>query len=255
LVRDAEYAVMTDCPQLDLPLVRVVMEQLTRELRRLFPFLRPPSRPAVLLVFARPEEYRAFPMRIAQQMGSVAREPTSDGYTVVGVATSWFDPQKGSLRPVYFHEFVHAWLSQAGGLVCEGHWLHEAVANYLQLKLFPQSGFEELARRSFEQGAARPLRELCSAQPVAISDYWQLVMVFRMLVSKAPYSERLPKLFEAARAHSSFDLGLYLTEVFGVDWDQFEADWAAYCRQSLPAASSAPSGPGAAVESAATPGS
>ncbi len=259
LARDAEYAIMSDAADLDLPMVRAVIAQLTRELRRLFPFLPPPSRPPVLLVFAKAEDYRAFPPRIAERMGSTAREPTSDGYTIVGVATSSFDPQKGSLRPVFFHEFVHAWLSQAGGLACEGHWLHEAVANYMQLKLFPQPGFDELVRQSLDAGAARPLRELCSEQPVRVSNYWQLVTIFRMLVSKPPYSERLPKLFEAARAHSSFDLGLYLAEAFGVDWDRFAADWAAYCDEVFPKAPSpsapaAPPAEPAAASDAAAPG-
>ncbi len=260
LVRDAEYAILTDAAGLDLLMVRAVMAQLTRQLRRLFPFLPPPSRPPVLLVFAKADDYRSFPPRIAERMGSTAREPTSDGYTIVGVATSWWDAQKGSLRPVFFHEFVHAWLSQAGGLACEGHWLHEAVANFMQLSLFPQPGFDELVRRSLDAGAARPLRELCSERPVRVSDYWQLVTVFRMLVSKPPYSERLPKLFEAARAHSSFDLGLYLAEAFGVDWDQFVADWTAYCDEAFPnaavpsASSAPPAEPAAAPDPAAPAG-
>lgn len=237
LVRDAEYAVMTDAAELDLPIVQAVLVHLTGELRRLFPFLSPPARPPVLIVFANRDEYRKFPGRIAERMGSVAREPNTDGYTIVGVATSYYDPQKGSLRPVYFHEFTHAWLSQAGGLACEGHWLHEAVANHMQLQLFPQSNFDELVRQSFMAGTARPLQELCSDRPVQTSDYWQLVTVFRMLTSKTPYAERLPNLFELVRKHSSFDLSVFLTDAFGVNWARLEADWSAYVAQAFRGAS------------------
>ncbi len=236
LVRAAEYAVMTDCAELDLALTRAALESLTRDLRLHFPFLPPPPRPATLLVFAREEDYRSFPPRLAERLLSAASPPTTDGFTILGIATSYWSPEKGSMRPVFFHEFVHAWLSQAGGLVCEGHWLHEAVANWCQLRLFPEDGFDAHIRRLIETGAMRPLRELCSDRPVRRSDYAQLVAVYRMLFSREPYRSRLPELFKAVRERSSFDLDRSLRAAFGVDWQQLEADWRSFCAETYGAA-------------------
>lgn len=236
LARTAEYALMTDCVELDIPMVRAVLEMLTRDLRSHFPFLSPPARPAALLVFAKEQDYRRFPPLLAERLNSAAASPQSDGLTLLGVATSYWNPERGSLRPVYFHEFVHAWLSHAGGLACEGHWLHEAVANWHQLKYFPQSNFDALVRQEIEQGRARPLRELCSDRPVKTTEYWQLVAFYRMLVGREPYAGRLPRLFQAARAHSSFDLNRYLEEAFGVDGPRLEADWRAFCAETFGAA-------------------
>jgi hypothetical protein len=239
-VRSAEFAVLTDSADLDLKDLAAALGQLTAGLRRQLPSLPPPERPPVLAVFAREADYRAFPGRIAERLGSQASPPGSDGYTIVGVATSFWDPAKGTRRPVYFHEFAHAWLAQAGGLACEGGWLHEGVANHVQLTMVPQDGFAELIAKVIASGSAKPFGELCTDRPVRVADYWQILTLYRMLLEREPYATRLPGLFTAVRDANTFDLDRHLQPVFGVDEVRLTADWRAFCAAAYGAPAAAP---------------
>ncbi|MBM4154685.1 MAG: hypothetical protein FJ221_06605 [Lentisphaerae bacterium] len=239
-VRSAEFAVLTDCADLDLKDLAAALGGLTADLRRQLPSLPPPERPPVLAVFANEADYRAFPGRIAERLGSEASPPTSDGYTVVGVATSFWDPAKGTRRPVYFHEFVHAWLAQAGGLVCAGGWLHEGVANHFQIAMVPQDGLAASIAKAIASGAAKPFGELCTDRPVRVADYWQLMTLFRMFLEREPYATRLPGLFTAVRDANTFDLGRHLQPVFGVDEARLTADWRAFCAGAYGAPAATP---------------
>ncbi len=235
-IRSAEYAVLTDGADLDLKDLGEALGGLAADLRRQLQFLPPPPRPPVLLVFANEADYRAFPSRIAERLGSQAGPPGSDGYTVAGVASSFWDPAKGSRRPVFLHEFIHAWLAQAGGLACEGGWLHEGVANHGQLRMVPQDNFAALVARSIASGAAKPFEDLCTDRPVRTADYWQLLTLFRMMQEREPYASRLPALFTAVRDANSFDLGRQLGPVFGIDGARLTADWKDYCAATYAAA-------------------
>jgi hypothetical protein len=231
-----DYALLTDYAELDVAMLTNRLNALTGDLRTLLPAAKPPRRPPMLLIFATPEAYRQFPPRFAALFKSAAASPDNDGFTMLGVASSAWNAQKGTLRPVYLHEFTHAWLEQNGGLVCDGTWLHEGVANYVQLRHFPQANFAALVRQSLAQEATHvmPLRQLLSSRSVPLNRYWQTVTVLDLLLHKPPYAGKFPALFAELLRRNSVDLAPALQPVYGVDFTTFERDWRAHCAEKYP---------------------
>jgi hypothetical protein len=98
--------------------------------------------PPSLLIFRDREGMAAFWQRLGVVWLVDIEPPTSGGYTVQDVATSTFDAKVGTDRPVYLHEAVHAMIGHDLRLVTNRaeHWpLHEALANYVQLCVYPES--------------------------------------------------------------------------------------------------------------------
>ena len=114
--------------------------------------------PAVLLVFGSDDDYRGFSPRLGAKLGADAPPPKSDGYTLHGVATAAWSPRYGTLRPVYTHEFVHAYLIPRLGFDNQGDWLHEGLAARTQLRFHPQPGFDRIVLALAWQSPRRGLR-------------------------------------------------------------------------------------------------
>lgn len=229
------WLVLTDCADLDLAEMSGRLQKLADDLRRDFAFFPPPATPPTLIIFAHEQHYRDFPLRLAGRFNSQAERAGSDGYTMMGIATSYWDPQKGARRPVYYHEFVHSWMEKAGRFADDGGWLHEGIANYYQLQLFPQSNFNKLVQEGLTKENFRlPLRELCSGRRIPVNRYWQALTVVDLLLNQPPYSQKRRALLEAFREGNSTDLNLYLEKILETNWDAFEKDWKAFCRQRYP---------------------
>jgi hypothetical protein len=226
------WVVLTDCAELDLGGLTNRLQVFTEELRAAFPFFPPPATPPSLIVFAGEESYRDFPLRLAGRLGSQAPRAGSGGYTLMGIATSYWDPQKGVGRPVFYHEFVHAWLEKAGRFDDDGGWLHEGIANYYQLKFFPQTNFSELVRNGLTKENFRlPLRELCNGRRIPANRYWQALTVVDLLFHQPPHNQKTRALLEAFHERNSTDLNLFLETILGSNWESLEKDWEAFCRQ------------------------
>ncbi len=232
-----DYALLTDGAELELAVLTNRLATLTGELRRLLPVAKPPRRPPLLLIFATRDAYRQFPPRFAGLFNSAAASPDTDGFTLLGVASSSWNPQKGTLRPVYLHEFTHAWLEQNCGLLCDGTWLQEGLANYFQLRHFPQANFAALAAQSLKQEGTHvmPLRELLDGRAVPLNRYWQTVTVLDLLLHRPPYAGKFPALMAELLQRNSVDLAPALQAVYGVDFAAFERDWRAHCAAKYPA--------------------
>lgn len=232
LSKSNDYAIMTDSADLDVKSLTAIIAITSKVLRQQFPFVPLPQRPPTLVVFKNIEDYKLFPGRLAGLMGSVAGEPSAGGYTIMGIATSSWDPAQDFRRPVFVHEFTHAWLSQAGRMECDGRWLQEAAANYMQLKFYPQANFPKIVLDQFQNHIGDPashLRHLTQDERIEMKNYWAVATLFRMMVEREPYASNLTGLFKVILESGSFDLAPHLGPVFSVDFDRLGADWKAFC--------------------------
>ena len=98
--------------------------------------------PAALIIFRRQEDFAAFFEALGNEWNVRIAPPSGGGLTVGNLAATTFDPKQGADRPVFLHESVHAVLGNDLRLL-SGHdrhsWLHEGLASYVQLCLYPRS--------------------------------------------------------------------------------------------------------------------
>lgn len=228
--------VLTDCPKIEVKQLADRLDTLAAELQDAFIFAPPAKEPPSLVVFDTKEAYETFPLRMAARMDSAAERPESGGLTIQSIATSSYDASFGTLRPVYFHEFAHAWLGRRLRMEDDGGWFQEGVANHFQIKLFPQADMAKIVNLGIGDPSYRlPLRELCSGKRIPLNRYWQAMTVIGLLLNEDPYRGSLEQMVNAFHAAGSTDLDKVLGPVFGTDWDGFAAAWMNYCRKTWPA--------------------
>lgn len=226
--------VLTDSPELDGLALASELERLAGALEDALRRKPPPRRPVCVVVFARPEDYRGFPQRLGERLLAAADPPAHDGFTPFGIATSTYDPAQGARRPVYAHEFVHAWLV-AAGIDGGGDWLHEGLAALFQQRLHPQENAGRIVSSGLEApvGEGRlPLAELIDGRQLATSLYWQAMSLCELLLHDPAYRPKLPALLEALLAADSASLLPHLQPVLGVDLQRLEADWRRRCAET-----------------------
>ena len=195
-----------------------------------FPFLEPSTRLPRLLIFANQQSYRNFSPRLAATLHAKALPPASDGFTIRGIATSFWDKSQGTLRPVYTHEYIHALLTESFRLPPRGDWFHEGLATYYQLKYHPQENLSKMVLEGLANSEFRlPLADLCNGERIPQNRYWQAMTVVKMLLRDPQFSDRLPLLCQQFRRTGSTDLTKHLTTLLETNWLQFEHHWRAYC--------------------------
>lgn len=234
IVDKPDLLLLTDATQLDTTLLSERLTEINRCLRHDLPFLNGPDGQPTLLIFATENAYREFTPRFAAKLGGVADKPTSGGYTIQAIATSSWDPNKGTLRPVYSHEYVHAWLDRVAGLPSgAGDWVQEGFANHYQIRFHPQNDLPNLIRASIaDPQQYLPLQQLCSGKRIPMNRYWQALTVVRFLLEKTSYQQYLPALFEAFHKNASTDLSPHIETVLHTNWDTFTRDWLQFCRDT-----------------------
>jgi hypothetical protein len=150
------------------------------------------GQPVALLIFSTREDWLAFYERLGKEWDAVIPPPQSGGYTVQDIAASTFDAKQG-VRPVFLHEGAHAIFSRDLRLltgVPEHSWMQEALANYLQLCVYPQSARRSDYVKNFAAGVTgdsffRPLSELMG-KPVTTKHYLQLASLAAFLIEEKP---------------------------------------------------------------------
>lgn len=227
----ANFAVVTDAEKLKLDTLSNHLGELTKAVRSDFPFFDKPRRRPVLLVFSTREAYQAFTPRLAKQMNSVAELPKLSGYTVHGVATSFWNKEYGTLRPIYTHEFVHSLLAHIANLPNREEWFQEGTATRYQLRFHPQENFDKIVREGLSQSKYRlPLKKLCSGEKIPRNRHWQAMTVVELLLSNVRYRKYLPRLCESFQKSGSTNLQPHIQSVLKTNWDEFERDWKNHCR-------------------------
>ena len=141
--------VATDAPDqladADLATILGRMRSVRAMVRRLFgDAVRPVvgSTPPSLLVFRQHNDFVRFFEAVGREWNVRVVPPMGGGMTLQNVAASVLDPKQGADRPVYLHESVHAVLANDVRLLTgnDHHsWLHEGLAGYVQLCVYPKS--------------------------------------------------------------------------------------------------------------------
>lgn len=226
------YVVATNAADCDPAKVADVLKPVLDQLAKELP-LEPPVAPARLLIFASRAEYQKFPPRLAAQFVKEAASPQSDGYTLLGWATSSWDEKQGIERPVFVHEFVHSVLESRLRLANSGEWFQEGLATHYQLQRYPQKNVPQIildgiAREQFD------LKALTSGKPIATTTYWQAATLCSLLVRDPAYQPQLKGLIAAFRKSRSTALEPHLATVLKVDFDQLTTDWKKHCREAFP---------------------
>ncbi len=189
--------------------------------------------PARLLIFATRDEYQKFPPRLAEKYGKEAAQPQSDGFTLLGWATSNWDAKQGIQRPVFVHEFIHSLLEARLGIANQGEWLQEGLATYYQLHTFPQKNFATLVHANLATEQF-DLNALTSGKPIATTAYWQAATLCSLLLRDPAYQPKLKALIAAIQKQESTALEPHLATVLKTNFTLLTNDWQKHCREAWP---------------------
>ena len=174
------------------------MKQIDAWFARVFgPAYRPVkgAAPATMLIFKDATGYAAFYRRLGEAWNEKIVPPSSAGYTVQDIAASTYNAEFGIHRPVYIHEAVHAMAARDFRLLNglpRAAWLHEGLANYVQIAMYPASVDPRTYATNFAtpidpkgKGVFVPLKVLF-AGPVEAVHYAQAASVVAFLLEKHP---------------------------------------------------------------------
>lgn len=232
LEKGKSVTLITDIAELDAPQLAAHLDKAVAAVAADMPFLGETQAGRIVL-FADRTAYQQFTVRTAEKLNSAAQPPTSGGFTFWGIATSFWDPAYGTLRPVYLHEFVHSYLDSALQLDNSGEWLHEGMASHYQLRFHPQGNFGEIVRNGIsDPGNFQPLETLLNGKKIELNAYWQAATLVDMLLHDDAYRPKLPGLFNAFREAGSTDLGPQLQTYLGKTFEELTADWQAFCKRT-----------------------
>lgn len=222
--------VITDAPDCEAEALRTHLAKVAAAVKADLPFAAPPANPVMLVVFAAEDRYRQFPVALAERLGAGAAPTTAAGYTVQGIATSFWDPRQGTLRPVFTHEFVHALLSATLHLDNTSEWFQEGLAAHYQLRFHPQANIRAVVIESLDAAAADTLTKVCSGARIPLDRYWVAATVCRMLLEDPALAATLPAVVAAVQKTGSTAIEPLLP-VLGLSQDELDAKWRAFCRQ------------------------
>ncbi len=190
------------------------------------PFLDPPDWSIPVVVLPDEASFHAYVDLLADAHAADASIPGLPGYTLMGVATSFWDPEFGTLRPVYTHEFVHALMTASAGLPNLTEWFQEGVAARYQWRFHPDAMDEGYIHRRMEAPEGhKALTSLCHGAPITDDDYWQAMTVVDLLFDHPRYAPHVELLLQGFRDGGSTDLRPHVGTVLGVTWDELERDW------------------------------
>ncbi len=231
-LRTADVCIMSDAADLEIDKLAGHLAKVAENLRADLPFLERRETGPRIFVFSTREAYQAFIPRLAEQLASQGAAPQSDGFTMQGMATSYWDPRQGTLRPVYTHEYVHAWVGRSALLDNRGEWFHEGLATLYQLRFSPQANFAQIVRRGIVDPQGHlPLEKLAHGDTLPISHYWQACTLVELLMTDDKYRQSLQKLIVAFQTSGSTNLEPQLQPIFAGSWTQLSADWREHCRR------------------------
>ncbi len=233
VIREGRLAVITDEEKLDAEKLADHLQRADTWIREQIPGLPPPEALPTLLVFQHQQDYRDFHRNLGKQLNAHILPPESDGYAVLGIASSSAADQPEHIRPVFVHEFVHAHLDKVVGIPSEnGDWFQEGMANSVQLRFHPQENFKGIVQEGLENPDFRSsLQELCSGRRIPMKRYWQAVTVVDMLMEDPKYADAFPKLVKAMSDSGNTNLEAHWQQLPVSEWQSLEQDWKAFCRK------------------------
>lgn len=223
VARGRHAAVISLVPTLDGAVLASRLDAVADAVFADFPFLSSPSTPVSLVVFPDESGYRDGVVRIGTAFAANATAPEHDGFTIEGIATSSWDAVQGIERPVYVHEFVHALLTRTASLPNGGEWLQEGLANWYQVRFYPQPTLADVIRGRFAQPL--PLSRLCDGQRIESKFYGDAWTVLGTLLEDPQWAGTLPRVFDVAGHTGSTSLVAMGIDLAALDRDR--RAWAA----------------------------
>ena len=229
------HLIVTDSPFLNVEQLSEHLEKTHQFFHRQLPFVPRAASPVMLIVFSNEEDYRTFPHRLAAKLNSDGTTPKAAGFTIHGIATSFWSEKFGTLRPVYTHEYVHALITKTLFLPSQGSWLHEGLASHVQIHFHPQPNLGDIVSEGIANPRLHlPLQALCNGKRISVNRYWQALTVVETLLSVDRYRQNLPRLLHAFQQFGSADLTSQLELAFPVSWKEFTDTWYRFCRKHYP---------------------
>ena len=220
--------VATDDPTLDLAAALEQLEEVGRLTSELFPKLPAPSSPAVVLVFRERAAYEAFWPRLARTFEATIDPVDSDGFCLRNVAGFPRGEGPDLLRPVATHEAFHALFAEQSRFnATGGHWLHEALATYVQQTL---AGHDTLAAPP-----RRPIhlvRLLGGQIKLERRDYGRAAHAMAWLLADDERRAALEKAMRVMADEASLDMLPHIPACFGVTPAELMRQYNAFCRES-----------------------
>ena len=189
------------------------------------------DRKVILLVYRKEEDYRAFFPRLGEEYGAKIAEPAADVYSILGIVGSTYSAEYGCHRPDIAHEVAHGLARIHLGLMSNGNWVQEAIANAAVRHLCPDSVpkvnfLSHFAARRDGVGPFLPLAELCALKRPGYEHYAQLSTFADYLAEK--HKTRLEQVWGTVRDHDKrvYD-GLLekIAVVLGTNLTDLQADW------------------------------
>ncbi len=232
LIERSTIRLLTNESTLGLEKLATHLEAVGKKIQQTLQLSDPPQALPTLIVFSTQQSYQKFPPQFAKSLGSVAEPPRSQGLTFQGIATSYWEPKIGTLRPVYTHEFVHSYLAHAVSIQNQGGWFQEGLASYFQILFHPQANLPQIVMQGIADPQKHlPLDRLCNGRRIPTSRYWQALTFVEMLLNHPNYKKDFPRLIAAFQKSGSTNLEAVREEVLGREWSEIYDDWLNFCRQ------------------------
>lgn len=227
-----DIRVISDAPDLDLDVLTKHLEKFVSSFKKDFPFVKNPAGFPTLLIFKDKKDYQKFTPRFAAMLSAGGAKPTSGGYTFMGIAQSYWSSKYGTKRPVYGHEFLHAYIELATSLPSSsGDWVQEGIANYYQTKIHPQANLKSIIKNGVRSPSKHTkLKTLLNGKRIKMDRYWQALSVIDLLINNPSYKQHLEKLLTAFEEDASTNLGPHL-DIIEKDWPQLDKDWQDHCKK------------------------
>jgi hypothetical protein len=225
-----QFVVLTNDERVNGRSVLDEFEKLSRFIFADFPGFTRPVRKIPMLIFATERQYRDFWPRFGAKFASVIPPINSDGYSVLGVAGSYYSPEFGPVRPVFIHEACHAILAPVMGLSNSGEWLHEGLANYYQLRWTKQN-IHELTKKMISDGSHVPFSQLLNGDSVRMRHYAQITLVMQWMMGDPELRQSLQNAIKTMKMRSSTSLEPVCERHFQRTLEELELDWLRWARE------------------------
>lgn len=227
--------IYTNADQLDLMELSSYLGGLAQMLEETIPcFQSYPAVPVRLVVFSEKAEYDHFFANYLDALGVDQMSSSADGITVNGIGFSYWDERWGSVRPVFAHEYIHAYLEGKIGLPnrVSFSWIHEGIANYFQFcQLSPKVNLEKKVETMLDASFVDySFAELLDGRAVRRGHYLKVLTLVAFLQESEAYQEMLCRLLPKLKHAGDGTVSQKDISEWFSSWEELEQEWAVFCR-------------------------
>jgi len=208
------------------------LQSIYQDVVRDFPFLKKPSEPAVLIVFASKEHSERFwdSLEKALELRPPQLPATYRGQATLGIGTTWWteDVTESFLTRVCVHEGVHALMDQMLDVGNRSEsWFAEGLASRYDMKAvdFDVGG---AVREALQEGNFPGVLELMAAERLPPHGYVPAALIIDWLLADPLRRSQLPVLYRELHVAPGTPLGPLLERNLGMSISRLDAEWHAW---------------------------